>query len=466
MNALESQNQVFRWIVWLRWACIATAVLLVLTLEGRKPDSFFLGVWAIILVAGIYNLILHLLSGFPRLAYILTLLSLLIDGLLISWWMTITGGPMSSCIPFYLFVIMGACLVSSPRIAVLIALFQIGIFIGTLWICYDYRPMSDLAASNYNLFYKVLEETPPEIRRNIYLQQGVRWTFFFIITTLICVLLVRQVWHREERLRARERAMEQKRRLIQMGDLTSRIAHSVNTSLGLILGNLDLWMDETRKGGKTYKHIAEIERYVQRAIGSVRGMLHYSRQNLSEITSVSFPKVIQAAVSSIQPRLKKSRAKLVLDVDSRLPEIMAYPEGVYQVILNLLENAVDSIHSGGIITLSAHFRFRALRLSAADQRGEIKLVVRDTGKGIPASELKRVFEPFYSTKGFGKGTGLGLSIVKRIVEEHRGEISVESRPEEGTVFTVLFPTDAWNREKTNRLGHFDYNETSENKKET
>jgi signal transduction histidine kinase len=131
-----------------------------------------------------------------------------------------------------------------------------------------------------------------------------------------------------------------------------------------------------------------------------------------------------------------------------------------------LENAVDSIHSGGIITLSAHFRFRALRLSAADQRGEIKLVVRDTGKGIPASELKRVFEPFYSTKGFGKGTGLGLSIVKRIVEEHRGEISVESRPEEGTVFTVLFPTDAWNREKTNRLGHFDYNETSENKKET
>lgn len=67
--------------------------------------------------------------------------------------------------------------------------------------------------------------------------------------------------------------------------------------------------------------------------------------------------------------------------------------------------------------------------------------MRDTGKGIPSGELKRIFEPFYSTKGFGRGTGLGLAIVKRVVEEHEGEIKVESRLGEGTTFIMLFPTE-------------------------
>ena len=67
--------------------------------------------------------------------------------------------------------------------------------------------------------------------------------------------------------------------------------------------------------------------------------------------------------------------------------------------------------------------------------------MRDTGKGIAPGELDRIFEPFYSTKEFGKGTGLGLAIVKRVVEEHHGEIKVDSRLGEGTVFTLLFSAD-------------------------
>ena len=82
-----------------------------------------------------------------------------------------------------------------------------------------------------------------------------------------------------------------------------------------------------------------------------------------------------------------------------------------------------------------------MRLSAADKRGEIKVTVRDTGRGIPPKDLKNIFEPFYSTKGFGKGTGLGLAIVKRVVDEHRGTLTVESTPGEGTCFTIIFPTE-------------------------
>jgi signal transduction histidine kinase len=377
--------------------------------------------------------------------------------LLVSWGISITGGPVSAYIPFYLCIVMAACLMLSPRLAIITAFTQLSLFLATLWLCYQNHIPSDFAPRNSNLFFASMEAGPPEVRREIYFGQAIRWSFFFLLTTGLCVSLVRQVWNREERLRGRERELEQKRHLIQMGELTGRIAHGVNTPLGLISGNLEMLMAETRKSSQAYKRLAQIEQYVQRAIHTVRDILNYSRHTLSEIQPTSLPEVIKAVVAAVQPKLRRLGGKLILDVDPQLPLITAYPEGLFQALLNLVENAVDSISAGGLITVSAYFRYRTMRLSAEDKRGEIRVVVRDTGKGIPTVELKRIFEPFYSTKGFGKGTGLGLAIVKRIVEEHHGDIKVESRVKEGTVFTLLFPTDLPRGEGPNKSGEFYYN---------
>jgi signal transduction histidine kinase len=244
-----------------------------------------------------------------------------------------------------------------------------------------------------------------------------------------------------------------------MGELTGRIAHGVNTPLGLISGNLELLMGETRKDSKVYKQLVQIDQYVQRAIHTVRDVLDFSRQSLSEIKPVNVPHVLQAAVQAIQPRLKEKNAQLIVDVDPGLPALMAYTEGLFQAHLNLLENALDSLNPGGLITLSAKFQYRQMRLSAADKRGEIKVVVRDSGRGISPQDLKHIFEPFYSTKGFGKGTGLGLAIVKRVVEEHRGSIEVESRPGEGSCFTILFPAEGITAQAGNEKDDLSYNAT-------
>jgi signal transduction histidine kinase len=120
---------------------------------------------------------------------------------------------------------------------------------------------------------------------------------------------------------------------------------------------------------------------------------------------------------------------------------MGYPEGLFQALLILVENAIDSIDKGGLITLTVKFQYRPMRLSAHDERGEIQVVIRDNGKGIPADKLSRIFEPFYSTKDFGKGTGLGLAIVKRIVDEHGGSIEAASQVGGGTTFTLIFPVE-------------------------
>ena len=458
MTSLESKQQSFRWIIFARWFSVVAVGLMVLLVERRMPANLFVGVWAILFCVAVYNLLFQLLSRSQRLAGFLILMGFLLDGLLLSWGVAITGGPLSAYIPFYLCIIMTACLVVSPRMAVLTALVQLGLFLATLWFCYQNHIPSDFAPRNSNFFYQFMESGPLELRQGVYVEQAARWSFFFILTTVICGSLVRQVWNREERLRVRERGLEQKRLLIQMGELTGRIAHGVNTPLGLISGNLELLMGETRKGSATHKRLAQIEQYVQRAIRTVRDILDYSRQTLSEIRPTALPQVIRSVVSTVQPKLKKAGGKIILDLDPNLPDITAYPEGLFQVLLNLVENAVDSIPAGGLITLSAHFRYHSMRLSAEDRRGEIQVVVRDTGKGIPPSELKRIFEPFYSTKGFGKGTGLGLAIVKRIVDEHGGTIRVESRVGEGTAFTLVFPIGGLAGPEAEKRGDFDYNE--------
>lgn len=454
MSSLEYKQQSFLLHVYIRWVCVLVIVFLLLGLEKKMPESHLAGVWFILMILGVYNLILHLLGRSQNLAGPLTLVGFLIDGLLTSWGVAITGGPLSVFIPFYLFIIITACLVVSPRIAAVTAFVQIALFLGTLWICFQNHIPSDFSLRNSNLFYGFLESASPEIRRGIYFEQALRWSFYFLLTALICGLLVRQVWDREEQLRSRERALEQKRHLIRMGELTGRIAHGVNTPLGLISGNLEILMTEIRKDSKAYKTLTQIEQYVQRAIKTVRDLLDYNRQTLSEIKPTFLHQVIQTVVTTLQPKLKKTGGRLILDVDPKLPPITAYPDGLYQMIWNLAENAADSISPGGIITLSAHFQFRSVRLSPEDRRGEIKVVVRDTGKGIPPVELKKIFEPFYSTKGFGKGTGLGLAIVKRIVNEHHGDIKVESRVGEGTVFTLLLPTEGLAREDADNTGSF------------
>ena len=242
-----------------------------------------------------------------------------------------------------------------------------------------------------------------------------------------------------------------------MGELTGRIAHGVNTPLGLISGNLELLMGEMRKDTKTYKQLVQIDEYVQRAIHTVRDVLDYSRQSLSEIKPVFLPNILQAVVQAIQPKLKEKEAKLIVDIDPKLPALMAYTEGLFQAHLNLIENALDSLDPGGLITLTAKFQYREVRLSAADKRGEIKVTVRDTGRGIPPQDLKNIFEPFYSTKGFGKGTGLGLAIVKRVVDEHRGSMTVESKPGKGSCFTLLFPVDGLTDEEEKDKDSLGYN---------
>ncbi|HXL72767.1 MAG TPA: HAMP domain-containing sensor histidine kinase, partial [bacterium] len=338
-------------------------------------------------------------------------------------------------------------------------------FLGFFYLDYIWGLPNTFGADQINFVSNLLEHSPPEMRRSVYWHQSFRWLFFSVLMIIVCSIAMRQVWIREERLRIKERSLEQKRHLIQMGEMTGRVAHGVNTPLGLISGNLELLLAETRKSTKTYRRLIQINQYVQRAIRTVRDILDYGRQTMSQIKLVSFPKVVQAVAAAVQPKLKKTKSRLILDIQTKLPEMKGYPDGLYQAILNLVENAIDSISANGIVTLTATFQYRSMRLSAGDQRGEIKVVVRDNGKGIPADKLPQIYEPFYSTKDFGKGTGLGLAIVKRIVDEHGGTIEVNSTVGVGTVFVLIFPVEELKPNQAADSEDFYYNKSETNSKD-
>ena len=458
MSSVETDRQSFRHLLRARTLCLGLLILLLWLGEGSRSQSIAVEAgWNILLFAVVLSLVFMALGGIRRITGFLLPLVMIVDTLLAGVWISASGGPVSNYMPLFLLILVSALMILPPKRAVVVVAWVLVIAIVTLYLDFAWRLPMVFDAGDINPFSAILEKSSLEFRRAAYLHQGILWVFFLVMITLLCFVLMRQVWSREEKLRMREKSLEQKRHFIQMGELTGRIAHGVNTPLGLISGNLELLMGETRRDSKTYKQLAQIDQYVQRAINTVRDVLDYSRQSLSEIKPVSVPHILQAAVQAIQPKLKEKEAKLIVDIDPNLPALLAYTEGLFQAHLNLLENALDSIDTGGLITLSAKFQYRQVRLSAADKRGEIKVMVRDTGRGIPSPDLKRIFEPFYSTKGFGKGTGLGLAIVKRVVDEHRGTITVESRMGEGSSFTILFPAEGISAEGDHEKEALGYN---------
>lgn len=459
MSIAETRILSFKTLIRIRTICLILMGLLLLVSEDLHTSPVVSAGWDLLFINLFLSLVFGVLGKSKKLVPALLPLVFLVDGFFVCLWIGISGGPVSYYVPFFLLVLVHAILVLNARTTVIVIPLLMALFLGFFYIDYLWNLATSFGADQINFISYHLEHSPPEIRRSIYWHQSLRWFFFSVLMIVVVAMAMKQVWSREEKLRVKERALEQKRHLIQMGEMTGRIAHGVNTPLGLISGNLELLIAETRKGTKTYKALDQINEYVQRAIHTVRDILDYGRQTMSQIKPVSFDKIIQAVALAAQPKLKKTQGHLILDVAPGLPQTLGYPEGLFQALLNLVENAIDSIDKGGLVTLSAKFQYRSVRLSAQDERGEIKVVIRDNGKGIPEDKLTRIFEPFYSTKDFGKGTGLGLAIVKRIVDEHKGSIEVSSQMDIGTTFTLIFPVEETNPRKDADSEDFYYNKS-------
>ena len=223
----------------------------------------------------------------------------------------------------------------------------------------------------------------------------------------------------------------QSERLATVGRMAAQVAHEIRNPLSAIGLNIELlgdelkdhqWPDTAEANDLIRITLSEIERLN----GVIRDYLQFARMPIKQLLEDSLNDVVGDLVQLLRPEIDAARVKLLVDLCADLPAIRLDRTLVSQAVLNCVRNALEAMPNGGTLTITTQ---------AIDN--VVSVSVRDTGMGIDAEHLDRIFDPFFSTKDYG--TGLGLPYVRQIVQEHQGWAEIGSSTDAGTNITLSFP---------------------------
>jgi two-component system NtrC family sensor kinase len=247
--------------------------------------------------------------------------------------------------------------------------------------------------------------------------------------------LEQKVEERTRELKHSQRQLLQASKLASVGELAGGVAHQINNPAGIILmraSRLAQEVGQHRLSDEAREDVQVIQRQVEKIHSIVSALVKFSRQMPTELRPTDLNTVVRRAVALVEDLARNRGVKVVLDLQE-LPQVAADGAQLEQVLINLVNNALDAMPDGGELTFATH------RGSKAGGQERVALAVADTGSGIPPEHLPRLFDPFFTTKEVGKGTGLGLAISYGIVQEHGGTIEVESESGKGSRFTLCLP---------------------------
>lgn len=214
-----------------------------------------------------------------------------------------------------------------------------------------------------------------------------------------------------------------------VGQLVAGVAHEINNPLTAVVGLTDLLLED-EKNLERRQDLQIIKDQSMRCSNIIMNLLQFARQHKPEKKPVNINQVLEKSFSLLAYNTKSSSVCLEKELDPALPEIIADPNQLQQVFLNLIQNSRHALKDRP----NPSILLKTERLG-----GKILIHVRDNGCGIPPESIRRVFDPFFTTKAPGEGTGMGLSISFGIVRDHDGDIRVESEVNNGTCFTVELP---------------------------
>jgi two-component system, cell cycle sensor histidine kinase and response regulator CckA len=252
-----------------------------------------------------------------------------------------------------------------------------------------------------------------------------------------------EVLERQARERDKiEERLRQTQKLEALGTLAGGIAHDFNNILAGIIGFAELLQEDIPPDGPGLRHAELILKGANRGRDLVKRLLAFTRPSEHEKQPAVLQKIIEEALKLLQPLIPSTIT--IQKQISTAAVILADPVQMHQVVMNLCTNAAHAMQAkGGVLKVlleNTNFVDRASAPYQDMQPGEyVKLEVQDTGIGMDAEILERIFDPFFSTKGHATSTGLGLSVVSGIVKYHDGYIKVDSKPGAGSTFSVYFP---------------------------
>ena len=245
-----------------------------------------------------------------------------------------------------------------------------------------------------------------------------------------------------ERVRLEEQ-LQISEKMASVGLLAAGVAHEVNTPLTAISSFTQMLLEGADPEDSKTQVLEKIERQTFRAAKIVNGLLNLARPGRSDVAGpADLNAVVNDVLALLKPQLRASNVKVRRELATTPAVVQGVEFKLQQVFLNLFLNARDAMPTGGWLTVRT-------RVGERDAFVEIS----DTGGGIPAELISRIYDPFFTTKVPGQGTGLGLSVTYGVIQEHRGSIECESDPGQGTRFTLTLPLAAAARQRTPEAVH-------------
>jgi two-component system, NtrC family, sensor kinase len=280
------------------------------------------------------------------------------------------------------------------------------------------------AASDGAAYYKIPLVSRHEPPRRLLVNVGttpLRDSHADVVGSIVIVEDISSRVQLEEQLQISEK-------MASIGLLAAGVAHEVNTPLTGISSFTQMLLEGASPEDPKTAVLEKIERQTFRAAKIVNGLLNLARPAQVDSGPCDINTVINDVLSLLEHQFKNGSIQVRKELASDPPVVQGVEHTLQQVFLNLFLNARDAMPKGGWLTIASR-----------QERGSAVIEVADTGSGIPAEQLSRIYDPFFTTKAIGKGTGLGLSITYGIVQEHGGTISCDSQVGQGTRFSIRLP---------------------------
>ena len=239
-----------------------------------------------------------------------------------------------------------------------------------------------------------------------------------------------------EELKEKQAKLLESEKITSLGVLSSGIAHQLNNPLGVVLGNIQLLIKKlsSKRDSLDFSEIEELlkeaEENTKRCSQIINSLLQFGRRKTPQFEEVDIKELIELSLKFVEGSLLKKE----IEIDKKIKPVKIWvdPVQIEQVFVNILLNAIQSIEEKGKIEIINE-------IIKEQEKNFLAIRFTDTGRGISEDNLKKIFEPFFSTKEISEGAGLGLSVSYGIVKAHRGEIKIRSKSGEGTQVTVILP---------------------------
>ena len=426
-----------RWLVRLRWAAILGVSVVVGLCSSLGLITNTAPLFGVIAVMAAYNGLFHLQAvgsaggeTLDRQVELNIALQLLCDLAALTFLLHWSGGMDNPFAVLFAFHMAIAAMLVSKRSAYLIAMAALILHGGTVVAeCFG--------LIHHNAVAFTSDGSSRAMDSGLW-NDGVLVTGYLVAMALMffgVIYFVRVISDQrsasEDRAHQREAIAMSRERMARIGEISSGVAHTIRNPLHGLQNCADLLRSQSDLDDEEMQEILDLMSEGLRRIEMVtRRLLSLSRDTGTNITPTDLSDLVEESMTFVGRLAAGKSVDIALDL-SELDPVPLDPDRMLEVLVNLLENAVFACRQSGDVRLSTQEVFAPTHAA--------RITVEDTGEGISADELEQVFHAFYTTKPLGDGTGLGLAIARKIVEDHGGSLTVESRPGDGSSFVIEVP---------------------------